>query len=120
MKKLSDYKGEEAINLWADLFDPLSEILTNEEVRKVVASGQPKLLIAKAILKNSAKEATDILTRIDPTPLDGLNIIIRLVDLVAEIGQNEEIRSFFGYAEQEKTEGESSGSPTETTEVKGK
>ena len=31
MKRLSDYQGEEAIELWADLLDPISDILTDKE-----------------------------------------------------------------------------------------
>lgn len=117
MKKLSDYKGDEAIELWADLLDPLNEILSDDNVRKVIQSGQSKLLIAKEILKAHKKEAADILTRVDPTPLDGMNIVLRLVALLADIGSNDEIKGFFGYAEQAQTEDASSGSVTEITKV---
>lgn len=117
MKRLSDYQGEEAIELWADLLDPLTEILSNEKVRKVVQSGQPKLLIAKEILKSCRNEAIEILERIDPEPVDGLNIIVKLVGLLTEIGQNDEIKSFFGYAVQGKTDEGSSELPTESTEA---
>lgn len=117
MKKLSDYKGDEAIELWADLLEPLNVILADEEVSKVIQSGKPRLIIAKSILKSHKKEAVDIMLRIDPEPINGLNIILRLVALLADIGQNDEIKSFFGYAEQAKTEDESGGSVTENTEV---
>lgn len=116
MKKLSDYQGDEAIELWADLIDPIVAILSNEKIQKIVQSGKPKILIAKEILKTNKKEAVEILQRIDPEPLDGLNIVLRLVNIITDIGQNEEIKSFFGYAEQEQTEEESSGSVTENTE----
>ena len=120
MKKLSDYKDDEAIELWTDLLDPLSEILTDMEIRKVIQSGKSKMEIAKNILKLHKKEAVDIMLRIDSTPLDGLNIILRLVALLSDIGDNEEIKSFFGYAEQAQTEGASFGSPTENTKAKEK
>lgn len=115
MKKLSDYQGDDAIELWADLIDPLSEILSDEDVKKVVTSGKPKLTIAKEILKNHSAEAVKILLRIDDTPINGLNIILRLISLLADIGQDEEIKSFFGYAEQVEIAGKSSGSPTVNT-----
>jgi hypothetical protein len=118
MRKLSDFKGDEAIELWADLIDPLSIILTDTNIRDVVQSGQPKMAIAKEILKLHSQEAVDIMLRIDPTPIDGLNVILRLVALLADIGENEEIKSFFGYAEQAKTESESFGSPMVNTEAK--
>lgn len=117
MKRLSDYKGDEAIELWADLLDPISDILTDKEVALVTKQGQAPIIIAKTILKKHKAEAADILLRIDPTPLDGFNFIMRLVNLVTEIGENSEIQSFFGYAAQEKAESESGGSVTESTEA---
>lgn len=120
MKKLTDYKGDEALELWADLLDPLSVILTDEAIRKVVQSGKSKMDIAKEVLKKHKKEAVKILLRIDNTPIDGLNIITRLMALLSDIGQNDEIKGFFGYAEQAKTESESSGSPTGNTEAQEK
>ena len=115
MKKLTDFKDDEALELWADLLDPLSAILTDEKIRKATKAGKSKMVIAKEIMKRHKKEAAAILLRIDDTPIDGLNFMIRLVDLITDIGKNDEIRAFFGYADQQ-TEGASSGLPTETTE----
>ncbi len=118
MKRLSDYKGDEAIELWADLLDPISEILTDKEIAFATRQGLAPIKIAKLILKNHKTEAADILLRVDPEPLDGFNFIMRLVNLIAEIGENEEIKSFFGYAAQEKAENGSGGSAMESTEAK--
>lgn len=120
MKKLSDYKGDEAIELWADLLEPLNAILGDDTVRTTIQSGKSKMMIAKDILKTHKKEAVDILLRIDPEPINGLNIILRLVALIADIGQNDEIKSFFGYAGQEQTESESSGFVMVNTEAEEK
>lgn len=117
MKRLADYKGEEAIELWADLLEPLTEILTDEEVKKVVQGGGAVATIVKTILKDHSKAAETILLRIDPEPIDALNIVLRLVALVKEIGQRDEIKSFFGFAAQGKTDNESSGLHTENTEA---
>lgn len=118
MKKLSDYQGDDAIELWADLFEPLMQILGDKQVQAVVQSGKPKLFIAKEILKSHKTEAKEILLRIDPEPINGLNIILRLIALIADIGENDEIKSFFGYAEQEKMGNESSGFAMVNTEEK--
>lgn len=115
MKNLSDYKGDEAIELWADLLDPLTKIIGDDEVRKVVGSGESKIAIAKVILKSHKEETVEILTRIDPEPINGLTIVLRLVHLLADIGSNDEVKSFFGFAEQAKMDNESFGSPTEST-----
>lgn len=117
MKKLSDYKGDEAIDLWADLLDPLTDILGDKSVAEIVRSGRPKMTIAKEILKNHKSDAVKILLRIDDTPINGLNIVFRLVAVLSEIGESEEVKAFFGYAEQAKTAKEFSGSVTENTEV---
>lgn len=110
MKKLSDYKGEDAIELWADLLEPLSNILTNQKIVKTVTSGAKPLIIAKDILTECKTEAVEILLRIDDTPIDGFNIIVRLVELIKEVGERDDIKSFFGYAEQAKEESAYSGS----------
>ena len=117
MKRLSDYQNDQAIELWADLLDPISEILTDIEVAQVTKSGQPPIVIAKTILKKHKDKAVQILLRIDPEPLDGLNLIVRLVSILAEIGKSSELKSFFGYAAQEKVESVSSGSATESIEA---
>lgn len=116
MKGLTDYKGDEAIELWGDLLEPMTVILGDKKIADSIKSGKPKMMIAKDILLLHKHEAEQIILRIDDTPIDGLNILIRLVKILTEIGQNEEIKSFFGYAEQAETEDASSGSPTENTE----
>ena len=116
MKKLSDYKGEEAINLWANLLEPFTTILSDENVANAIRTKKAPLIIAGEILKKYQSEAIQILNCIDDSPIDGLNIVVRLVGLLVEIGSNEEIRNFFGFAEQGKTAKGFSGSVTENTE----
>lgn len=110
MKKLSDYQGEEAIELWGDLLEPITAILGDPKIAEVVNSGKPKMMIVKAILLDHTKEAEEILLRIDPEPLDGLNLVVRLFSVLVEIGNRDDIKSFFGYAAQENTDKKSSGS----------
>lgn len=119
MKTLSDYKGEEAIELWGDLLELFVPIFSDREIAKV-ASGGNKFTLAKVILARHKKEAEQILLRIDPTPIDGLNIVIRLVQIITEVGKDDYVKSFFGFAEQGETDSESIGLPTESTEVEGK
>ena len=116
MKKLSDYQGEEAIDLWGDLLDPITKILGDPEIAKVVQSGAPKMTIVKTVLLEHKAEAEEILLRIDPEPLNGLNLIVRLLSVVVELGSRDDIRGFFGYAAQGQKDSEFSGSPMENTE----
>lgn len=118
MKKLSDYKGEEAIDLWMDLLDPIGNILQNEKIKWAYkkSGGKDRIQVAKAIIKECKADAIQILLRIDPTPIDGLNIITRLIDLLVELEESEELKPFF-HSAGTATGGESSGNATENTEA---
>ena len=112
MKKLSDYQGEAAIDLWADLMDTASVIINDPKVRK--KSGGSRIALAKTMLKLHKKEVCKILLRIDDTPINGLNILVRLLGLLEEAFDDPYLRAFFGMQSQNETE-ESSGSATENT-----
>lgn len=116
MKKLSDYKGEEAIDLWADLMEPMANILADKEVAQIMQSKKPPILIVHKILKTHKKEALEMLIRIDDTPINGLNAVTRLLSLLGEIMEDETAKSFFGMQGQ-KTVEKSSGSDMENTEA---
>ena len=115
MKRFSDYKGNEAIELWADLLEPITRILQDKQVAETVKSGKAVFQIVSQILKKHSKDASEILLRVDPTPLDGLNIVMRLAEFINELSEREELRSFFGFTPQAMTDKESTGSPTEST-----
>ena len=115
MKKLSDYQGEEAIELWADLLEPITKILGDPEIAKVYKSGKPPFLIAKEILNLHGEEAINILTRIDPTPVNGLNAVTRIVEIFVEVKGSPELQGFLADAGQVKTMNESSGFATANT-----
>lgn len=118
MKKLSDYKGDDAILLWGDLLEPITAILSDKNVAQVVKSGKSKIFIAKEILTSHKSEMLQVLQRIDDTPVDGLNLLLRVGELLTELGESEEMRSFFGFAERVETDNGSFGSVTESTEEK--
>lgn len=101
MKKISDYKDEEAIELWADLLEPLATIFADRKVADEFSKKKTILELARGILKAHSAEVAQILLRIDETPLDGLNVVVRFVDVLNEIEKNEDVRGFFGFAERE-------------------
>lgn len=117
MKKLSDYKGEEAIDLWADLMEPAARILADKQVSAVMQSKKPPIMIVHKILKTHKADAIEILTRIDDTPINGLNAVTRLLTLIGEMMEDETMKGFFDTQGQKK-ENVSSGSDTENTEAK--
>lgn len=116
MKKLSDYKGEEAILLWGDLLTMFTDVLADKEIADAFRKKAPALLKAKMILEKKPKVASDILLRIDDSPLDGVNVITRMVSLITEMMSDPELMSFFGL-QVAVTKGETpSGSATGNTE----
>ena len=115
MKKLSDYTGEEAIELWADLLDPIVEIVGDPDIANMLRAQKPYLLIAKEVIKHYKKQAVLILERIDPTPVDALNLLFRVVDVMKEIGDNPEYKHFFDSVA-ENDGGTPSGSAMASTE----
>lgn len=115
MKKFSDYKGEEAFDLWIDLFEPIGRIFANPEVKKSFGT-KNKAFVAKGILQNCKSDISEVLLRIDDTPINGANIIVRIIELLSDIETDESTKDFFGFAEQEKKENASYGSVMENTE----
>ena len=63
--RLSDIKGEQALDTLADILEPASEILADEQVKEISKSGQPKLKLAAYIIKNHKKSVIEILARLD-------------------------------------------------------
>lgn len=117
MKKISDYKDEEAIELWGDLLDPMIKIFADKDVAKAIRSGAPAFVIAKEIIKKQSNEAKEIMLRIDPEPIDGINFVTRLVSIVMDFMNNDTVKDFFASAGQEKTEKGSTGSATANIKV---
>lgn len=119
MRKFSDYKGEEALDLWMDLLDPITEIMADKsigEMRDKNRSDTANMTaMAKELIKGHKKEVETILLRIDPTPLTGLNILTRLISLVNELTKSEDAKDFFGIAEETETPKEYSGPVMENT-----
>lgn len=115
MKRLSDYKDEDAIELWADLLEPVAKILADRQIIMMYRGGKTKAELAKYILKTHKTEAVEILVRIDSTPINALNVAARLMALLADVGNNKELMSFFDSAGQEMMDKGSSGSATENT-----
>lgn len=113
MKKLSDFQGEEAIDLWADIFEDIGAIVSDQEIAKY-AKGN-KIVLANKIIKLHKKEICSILLKIDDTPINGLNLISRTVKLLNEIGADPDLRDFFVLQGQNEI-GESSGSAMENIE----
>lgn len=83
--KLSDYKNEDAVEIIADIIEPLSVIFTDEEIKN---EKNRMKAIAKA-LKKYKKEVIQILARIDGVPVDkyecnAITLPIKVVEVLNE------------------------------------
>ncbi len=119
MNKLSDYKGEEAIELLADRFDPFSAIVSDKAIADMIRAKRAPVFIAKEITKKHKAEAKEIILRIDPTPINGLNLMIRLISILTEIGNDPTMQSFFGLSAETPKETVSGSAMENTEEIQG-
>lgn len=102
MKKLSEFRGEEALDLLADLIEPAAEIMQDKQLATLFRE-KNMATAAKVALKNHKKAVLSILARLedeDPDtyapsvfalPLKLLEILNdpELVNLFTSQGQNE-------------------------------
>lgn len=93
--KLTEYKGEEALDLLADIIEPTVTIFSDEEVKKAF-NGENKLGIVKIAIKNHKKELIEIMARMDNVPVDEYEVnLFTLPIKVTEIINDRDLLSFF-------------------------
>lgn len=59
--KLSELKGEDALEAFAELLEPVALILSDKDVLADIQADKPHLLIVKKLLKNHKKEVIQIM-----------------------------------------------------------
>lgn len=64
MKKISDIRGEEALDVLADIMEPASEIMTDKDVILLARAGERLRSVSTAI-KNHKKAVIEILAILD-------------------------------------------------------
>lgn len=97
--KLSEYKGEEALDLLADIIEPVAEIASDENVRKVADKGN-RLEIVKVIIKDHKKSLIEIMAAIDKTPVEEYKVnILTLPIKLLEILNDKDLWGFFTSAD---------------------
>lgn len=118
--KLSEVKGEDTLEVLADIIDPIAMISADEKVKELRKSGVPKLVLVKHLLKEHKKEIVEILATINRKPIEEFKedlTIETLVVMLLELANDPLLAEVFQSQSQNKT---SSGSATESTEEKEK
>lgn len=95
MKKLAEYKDEEALEILADLLDPTIKILGDKEIAQIVRSGN-KLTLVKEIIKKYPKDIMEIMAILEGVPIEEYHInIISLPKMLADIINDPLLSDFF-------------------------
>lgn len=117
MRKLSDYKGEDALDLLADLIDPVADIASDKEIATLVRSKQSKMAIVKVAIKNHKKAILEILAILEGVPVEEYECsVFSLPVKILEILNDKELINFFTSAGQTE-DATSFGSSMENTEA---
>lgn len=112
--RLSDYKNEEALDLFVDLMDPISRIIADEEAATKFDEA-PRMEFIKYIIKNHKSEIIQILARVEGTPVEEYECdIFALPSVLLEVLSNPKVLGLFT-SQGQKTAQPSSGPATEST-----
>ena len=112
MKKLSEYKDEEALDLLANIMEPVTEIIIDKEVVKKFRKN--KLSGITHAIKHHKRAVFECLAALNGVDVKDYHCnIISLPKAILEVINDKELIDFFGSQSQEMDE-ESSGSATTT------
>ena len=98
--RLSDIKGVDALDVIADILDPVTTIAADEEVQKVISERKPYIIMAQVILKRQKEailEVLAILNQQDPKDFKPslIELPIMLVQLIKDVKENKELADLF-------------------------
>lgn len=121
--KLSDFKGEEALDVLADIIEPLTTIIADKEIQELAkVKGTPKIKFVKPAIKNHKEEVIYILATLQRQTPEEYEANLSLVTLpmqVLEFINDPEIQKlFFSQAQSQSTSQDNSGSAMENTKEK--
>ena len=120
--KLSDYKGEEALDVLADIIEPLSIILSDKEIQELTKQENvPPIKFIKPAIKNHKREIIEVLARLENQPVEEYEKTVTLLTLpkqVLDLVNDPEVQNLFqSQGETPVTTLASSSSATENTEA---
>lgn len=94
--KLSEYKDGEALDLLAELIDPVSTIASDKRIAELVKAKAGKLKVVQYAIKNHKEQILQILAAIDGVPVEEYHCNVLTLPLkVLEILNDEDLMDFF-------------------------
>ena len=116
MRKLSEFRDEEALELLADLLQPLSQIASDSSFRTAWKSGAKVYDVAKLLIKGHKSEVMDIMASLEGVPREEFHCnVLTLPMMLVSILNDEDFMAFFASAGQSILT-DNSGSVTEIIE----
>lgn len=117
--KLREIKNEQALELIADMFDPIVEIASDDNVVSAARSGN-KVLLAKIILKEHSRAVFELMALTEGVPVEDYECNVMTLPMkLVELFSQPEFEVLFT-SQGQKTEETSFGSAMENTEVEEK
>lgn len=96
--RLSDFKGEEAIEVLGEIIEPLALICADADIQKLVKSKAPAIKFIKPALKNHKKEVIAVLATLNKKPVKEFEQELNLLNLpvmVIELINDPEVQNLF-------------------------
>lgn len=116
--KLSEIKGERAIEVFADLLDPVVRIISDDEILAAFKDNEKKVVIIQKMLKKHPKEIIEAMAIIDGIPVEEYKANVDFLTFPAkliEFFNDEAVAKLFTSQSQNETE-MNSGSAMENIE----
>ena len=96
--KITEYKGEDAVDLLADIMEPAMEIFADSEVFKLYEDGRVTIKDIKHLLKTHKKAVIEIMARVDGIPYEEYVKKVNIFTLpkkALELLSDKELMDFF-------------------------
>lgn len=96
MRKLSEIKGEEALDVLAEIIEPAAEIFTDENVKNALKAENNKAKAAKIILKDHNKAVLTLMAALEGVPAEEYQpTLFALPSLILGVLNDPELNSLF-------------------------
>lgn len=96
MRKLSEIKGEEALDVLAEIIEPAAEIFSDENVKNVVKTEKNKVKAVKIILKDHKKAILTLMAALEETPVEEYKpTLLALPALIIGVLNDPELQNLF-------------------------
>lgn len=120
--RLSEIKGEESLDVLAELLDPITEIMSDAEVMRIYQTKQPRVKLVKFIIKKHKKSVIQLLATLERESVEEyiehmtlVSLPVKLIQIINDIQADDDLKVLFT-SQGQTMEENSFGSATESTE----